>query len=171
MRRFLEAFILISLMLTADVRAAELKQKTPAADMIDVESDRLDVDKAKGEAVFRGNVKAVQGNTIIKSTTLTLYIDNTTKRITRLIADKNVYIKWEDKESTCDHAVYNLPVKVLELTGNVVITRGQERISGQKVVMDMINERQVVEAGKTNRVKVRVKSEGKEPGGVLEWKK
>jgi lipopolysaccharide export system protein LptA len=62
-------------------------------------------------------VKAVQGNTIIKGSTLTLFIDNNTKKITRLIADRNVYIKWDDKESTCDHAVYNLPVKVLELTG------------------------------------------------------
>ncbi|MRR14558.1 hypothetical protein EG833_03845, partial [archaeon] len=140
MLRFLEAFILISLILAPDIRAAELKQKTPAADMIDVESDRLDVDKAKGEAVFRGNVKAVQGNTIIKSAILTLYIDKTTKKINQLIADKNVYIKWDDKESTCDHAVYNLPVKVLELTGNVVIIRGQEKISGQKVVVDMLNE-------------------------------
>jgi lipopolysaccharide transport protein LptA len=171
MQRFLEAFILISLIFAADIRAAELKQKTPAADTIDVESDRLDVDKAKGEAVFRGNVKAIQGNTIIKSSILTLYIDNATRKISQLVADKNVYIKWEDKESTCEHAVYNLPVKVLELTGNVVITRGQERLSGQKVIVDMINERQVVESGKTSRVKLRVKSESKEAGGVFEWKK
>jgi hypothetical protein len=35
----------------------------------------------------------------------------------------------------------------------------------------MINERQVVEAGNTGRVKVRVKSDSKETGGVLDWKK
>ncbi len=172
MQRFLKTFFIISITcicLALQLTAAELKTRTAATDMIDVEADRLDVNKAKGEAVFQGNVKAVQGNTIIKGATLTLFIDNTTKKVNKMIVEKNVYIKWEDKESTCDRAVYTLPDKNLELTGNAIITRGQEKVSGQKILIDMIKDHQVVESGKSGRVKMRVNS-GSETG-VLEWKK
>jgi hypothetical protein len=47
------SIFLISLILAADISAAEVKRKNPAADMIDVESDRLDVDKAR-ERRFSG---------------------------------------------------------------------------------------------------------------------
>jgi len=163
---------LISLLIASSalqLAAAELKTQAAASDMIDVEADRLDVNKAKGEAVFRGNVKAVQGNTIIKGATLTLYIDNASKKIKTMIVEKNVYIKWEDKESTCDKAVYILDEKKLTLTGNAVVTRGQEKVSGEKILVDMIKDHQVVESGKSGRVKMRVNS-GSE-SGVLEWKK
>lgn len=172
MQRLIKTFFLISVTcacLSLQLTAAELKTRTAASDMIDVEADRLDVNKAKGEAVFKGNVKAVQGNTIIKGAVLTLFIDNATKKVDKMIVEKNVYIKWEDKESTCDHAVYTIPEKKLELTGNAIITRGDEKVSGQKILIDMIKDHQVVESGKSGRVKMRVNS-GSE-SGVLEWKK
>jgi lipopolysaccharide export system protein LptA len=181
MHKLLRNFLLISLALVwaagapraADLNAkaaAELKGKRPASEMIDVEADRLDVDKDKGEAVFRGNVKATQDNVIIRGSTLTLLIDKVTNKVDTLVVDKSVYIKWDDKESTCDHAVYTITRKHLELTGNAVITRGPERVAGQKIVIDMLTNRQVVEGGQGGRVKIRVKS-GSTETEVFQWKK
>lgn len=169
MQRLIKTFFLISLFAAWQLAGIELKAATPASDMIEVESDRLDVNKAKGQAIFMGNVKAVQGDILIKGATLTLFFDDTAKKINKMIADKNVFIRWEEKESTCDKAVYTLPDKVLELTGNVVITRGEERVSGQRVIIDTITDHQVVEGGTGGRVRLRMNS-GKE-SGVLEWKK
>jgi lipopolysaccharide export system protein LptA len=58
----------------------------------------------------------------------------------------------------------------MELIGNVIITRGQDRVSGQKVTIDMVKDIHVVEGGRSGRVKLRVNSGSKE-SGVLEWKK
>jgi lipopolysaccharide export system protein LptA len=54
------------------------------------------------------------------------------------------------------------------LTGNVIITRGEERVIGEKATMNMKNDTQVVEGG-GGRVKVRVNT-GKE-SGVMQWGK
>jgi lipopolysaccharide export system protein LptA len=154
----------------AKAKAPDIKGKKPASEMIDVEADRLDVDKEKGEAVFRGKVKATQDNVIIKGDTLTLLIDKTTNQVDTLIAEKNVFIHWEDKDSTSDRAVYTVSKKLLELTGNAVITRGPEKVSGQRIVIDMLTNRQQVEGGQGGRVKIRVKS-GSNQTEVFQWKK
>jgi lipopolysaccharide export system protein LptA len=180
MHRLTRNFLLISFFFlcaahashAADVKAKanELKGKKPASEMIDVEADRLDVDKDKGEAVFRGNVKAVQDNIVIRGSTMTLLMDKATNKMDTLVVDKDVYIKWEDKESTSDHAVYTLSKKLLVLTGKAVITRGPERVAGEKIVIDMLTNRQTVEGGKGGRVKIRVKSDSTDTE-VFQWKK
>lgn len=163
--------LMVSLLLASQAPAEQIKQPPANADIIDVEADRMDVDKAKGTTVFRGNVKATQGDVLIKGAVLTLFTNKDTNKIDKMDVEKNVYIKWQDRESTCDKAVYILEKKYMELTGNVVITRGQDRVSGQRVTIDMMKEIHVVEGGQNGRVKLRVNSKSKESGGVLEWKK
>jgi lipopolysaccharide export system protein LptA len=180
MHKWLRNFLLISLFClcaapaayAADgkAKAPDLKIKKPASEMIDVEADRLEVDKEKGEAVFTGNVKATQDNVIIKGATMTLLIDKSTNKVDTLIVDKDVFIHWDDKDSTCSHAVYTISKKLLELTGNAIITRGPERVAGEKIVIDMLTNRQVVESAKGGRVKLRVKS-GSAETEVFQWKK
>jgi lipopolysaccharide export system protein LptA len=85
-----------------------------------------------------------------------------------LTVEGDVTILWQDKDATCSKAVYNLTNEVMVMTGNVVITRGQERVSGQKVTLDKKNDTQVVE-GAGSRVKVRVNAG--ESKGVMQWGK
>jgi len=56
----------------------------------------------------------------------------------------------------------------MELTGDVIITKGAERLSGQKVIVDMVSDTQVVE-GSGGRVKIRVNTQ--EESGILQWEK
>jgi len=136
--------------------------------MIDIESDRLDVNTQTGEAVFTGNVKATQGEIVVQGEKLTLKFDDADKKVNTLIAEQNVYIHWQDKEATCDRAVYKLNEEVLDLTGNVLVTRGEERLSGQRVAVDMKTNRQTIE-GKGGRVKIRVNND--QESGILQWRK
>ncbi len=173
MQKWIKALLTISavsLLLASQASAEQVKRPPAKADTIDVEADRMDVNKAKGTTVFSGNVKATQGDVLIKGAVLTLYSDGGTNKIDKMVVEKNVYIRWQDRESTCDKAVYAPEKKYMELTGNVIITRGQDRVSGQKVTIDMIKDIHVVEGGKTGRVRLRVNSSNKE-SGVLEWKK
>ena len=152
-------------------KPAEVKPQGKASDVVEVEADKLVVNKAKGEAVYTGNVKATQGNIIINSQKLTLYLDSTTQKIKRLVAEKKVYIKMEDRESTSDRAEYTIATKYMVLTGNVVMTRGPEnKVTGQMVTMDMVNDHTEVVGGTTGRVKMKFENTGND-AGVMEWKK
>ncbi|HOO37441.1 MAG TPA: LptA/OstA family protein [Deltaproteobacteria bacterium] len=136
--------------------------------MVEIEADRLDVNTQDGQAVFQGNVKATKGDILVKGETLTLTYDNTSRKVTSLIAERDVYVLWLDKEASCDKAVYKLDENMMELIGDVTITKGDERLSGQKVIVDMASDQQVVEGG-GGRVKIRVNTQ--KESGILQWEK
>lgn len=168
MQRFLKIIFIISLLTPFLAHADELKNSPGTSDMVEIEADRLDVDTHAGQAVFRGNVKAVKGAIQVKGEMLTLSYDSSTQKVTSLIAENHVYVIWEDKQASCNKAIYQLNRNVMELTGDVLITKGQERLSGQKVVVDMNSDTQMVEGG-SGRVKIRVNT--KEGSGILQWEK
>ncbi len=168
MRKLLILFFIISISAPSFVYGSELKNSPPISDMVEIEADRLDVNTQKGQAVFQGNVKATKGDILVKGETLTLLYDNTSQKVTTLIAENDVYVLWLDKEASCDKAVYKLDKNMMELTGDVIITKGEERLSGQKVFVDMASDKQVVEGG-GGRVKIRVNTQ--KESGILQWEK
>ena len=168
MRKYLLVFSIISLILLPQARAQEAEDGQSSSGMIDIESDRLDVDTQKGVAVFTGDAKAVQRDIVVQCEMLTLKFDDASKKVNTLIAEKDVNIRWQDKEATCDRAVYRLDEESLDLAGNVLVTRGEERLSGQRVTVDMKTNRQSVE-GRGGRVKIRVHNENE--SGILKWEK
>ena len=170
MRRLLKIFLIINMVSSLpSILPAESLKMTPAkSDMVDIESDRLDVDTKSGTAIFKGNAKAVKTDSVVKGDVLTVTYNTKTHKVNTLIAEGNAYILWKGREATCNKAVYNLVDDIMVLTGNVIITRGEERVIGEKATMNMKNDTQVVEGG-GGRVKVRVNT-GKE-SGVMQWGK
>ncbi len=172
MRTFLPIFFIVSLVMGVlafpPARADELKGGEGVSDMITIESDHLDVDTQKGEAVFTGNVKATQGNITVQGARLTLRFDDATRTVSTLVAEDDVFIHWQDRQATCDKAVYHLEGETLDLSGDVLITRGEERLSGQRVSVDMKTNHQTVE-GEGGRVQIRVNND--QESGILQWQK
>ena len=168
MQRLCRIFLILSLLWPLALQAQTLKTPAKPSDTVDIEADRLDVNTKNGTAIFKGRVKATRPDITVKGNTLTLTYDQASRKITLLTAEGNVDILWKDKEATCAKAVYNLASEVMVLTGNVVITRGQERITGQKATMDRKNDTQVVE-GAGGRVKVRVNAG--QSSEVMQWGK
>ena len=140
-------------------QVSAVKDKATPADMFDIEADKLDVYKAKGEAFFQGNVVATKPDMTIKSKTMRIYYNNATKQLKQMVAEGNVSIKMKDPEkgadrdATCKQAIYQYEEKKIVLIGDVVIIRGQDRLSGQKVTLYMEGDRQEVEGG-PQRVKI-----------------
>lgn len=168
MRRLCRIFLICSLLWPLAAHAEDLQAGPSASDMVDIEADRLDVSTRNGTAVFRGNVKATRADIVVRGDTLALAYDQKTRKITTLTADGDVSIQWKGREATCERAVYNLTREVMILTGTVVISRGKERLSGQKVMLDLKNDTQTVEGG-GGRVNVRVDTG--ESTGIMQWKK
>jgi len=163
MRVLVRIFLVISLLHTCIINAEELKNIPVQTDMVDIEADRLDVDTVKGEALFRGNVKAVKGDILLTSKELTLFFDNSSKKLKRLSGQGNVFIHWQDKEATCREVDYRLDKNLMILSGDVLITRGEEKLSGEKIVVDTATNRQEA----VGRIKLRVNTE--QESGILKW--
>ncbi len=127
--------------------------KTDPKAPVDVESDRLDIDDAKKEAVFLGAVHAVQGDFVIRSAELVASYAGSAglgaetaadqqkteaAHLTRLQAKKNVVVTSKDGQSaTGDWADFDTRANTVTLGGNVVMTQNKNVVRGTKLVIDM----------------------------------
>ncbi len=109
--------------------------KTP----IQIEADRLEVKDKKAMAIFSGNVKVVQGKSLLKADQLKVFYEKGDKKekksvqsnsIKRLEVDGTVYVKSEDNEATSDSGSFNMRTEDVELNGNVVLSQGKNVMTG-----------------------------------------
>jgi lipopolysaccharide export system protein LptA len=140
---------------------------------VQIEAATLEVhDKAK-TATFSGNVRVVQGDTTMKCQSLVVFYGQevgigsnngtpvtTTKstpgmpqgaqNIRRIEARGGVTVITKDQNASGDLGIYDLKTKTITLSGNVVVSQGQNVIHGEKVVVDMVTGNARVESGSSN---------------------
>lgn len=131
---------------------------------IDIEADTLTVFDAKKLATFKGNVKAVQGPTTLRSSELHVHYiggaekfaggkkeakpapseapantaENAQSRINKIEARGQVVITSEDDQTTTsDWAIYDVPAQLVTVGGNVVLSQGQNVLKGDRLVIDL----------------------------------
>lgn len=135
-----------------------------ASKPLDIEADTLEVDDKKKTAVFKGNVSATQGDMNLKSNEIHVsYTAGSGKtasagsasdaasplggggQITQINANGNVFVtmageKAEKQTAKSDKANFDVPSQIITLTGNVELTRGENRenvIVGNKLVINI----------------------------------
>ena len=113
---------------------------------------------------FLGNVRAAQGTTILTSERLKVYYrDASTSEspknrvaddaISRIVAQGNVKIVFDDQIATAEQADYVADRKIVVLSGNnTTITSGNNSISGTKITLFRDEGRIQVESSKEKRV-------------------
>ncbi|SDM18766.1 lipopolysaccharide export system protein LptA [Methylobacterium phyllostachyos] len=132
-------------------------------DPIKIDADRLDVFDRENKAIFAGNVVAVQGDSTIRCSTMTVYYkrgkDSPGKDAKGAVKDEGteaaaprnpaengiqkvdcagpVTVVQKDQVATGDHAVFDQDAKRIVLTGNVVLSQCQNVTRGQRLVYDM----------------------------------
>ncbi len=140
-------------------KASDTKKE---ADRIVITSDTLLSDPNGNNAEFSGNVKAVQGDTIITSNRLKIFFKKNSSEnmntgetaMEKIIASGNVIIKFDNRVAVTEKAVYITSEKLLVLTGqNSTVTSEGNSISGEKITVNRANGRVRVEGGTGNRVK------------------
>ena len=105
---------------------------------IEITAETMEWNKQKGQAIAKGNAKAVQGNTIIKANTIIAILNETSEnqKITKLLANGNVEFSRDNQFATGDSAVYNLDKKEVIIKGSVNLKRQDNIIKGNKLIID-----------------------------------
>ncbi|MEC9368828.1 MAG: LptA/OstA family protein [Pseudomonadota bacterium] len=121
---------------------------------IDIESDTLEVQDNKKIAIFKGNVKAVQGDMTLRSKELHVsYASAEGKdgapagglgsggggsQITRIRAEGKVIIdSAKDQTATSEWADFDVLGQIVTIGGNVILSQGGNVIKGDRLVIDL----------------------------------
>ncbi|HEX8663861.1 MAG TPA: lipopolysaccharide transport periplasmic protein LptA, partial [Beijerinckiaceae bacterium] len=127
---------------------------------IKIDADRLDVFDKEGKAVFKGNVVAVQGETTMRCTTLTVFYERQSQKdaaqagapkpqpAAAAAASPNDSVKHidcagpvtvvsKDQIATSDNATFDRVANKVVLTGNAALSQCQNVTRGERIVYDL----------------------------------
>jgi lipopolysaccharide export system protein LptA len=148
-------------LLAAPVSAAP-QEKAAAGDKVQITADRLISDNGGKIAEFTGNVRAVQGDTVITAESLKIFFKDETdaknpagsqESIREIVAAGKVRIKFDARLAEAEKAVYSAETQILLLTGpGSKISDGASSITGSRITLYRLEDRIAVESGKEGRV-------------------
>ena len=106
-----------------------------------VTADKLDVSQADSTAIFTGNVVAIQGTMRLTAPKVRIEYEKAAKgqagKISKLFATGGVTLTTGTEAAEGKEAVYSVADGHVRMTGNVVVTQGQNAMSGQVLVIDL----------------------------------
>jgi lipopolysaccharide transport protein LptA/LPS export ABC transporter protein LptC len=136
--------------------------KTDPSAPIDVDADRLDVDDRTRQAVFRGDVHAVQGEFIVRTAEMRAFYTGSAglaeqgaadekgppAEITRIEARGKVIVTSAKtgQNATGDWANYSVKDNQVVLGGDVILTQGKNVVRGTKLTIDMITGESIIDS-------------------------
>jgi lipopolysaccharide export system protein LptA len=138
---------------------------------VQIEAATLEVRDKNKTATFSGHVEVVQGETTMKCQTLVVFygqevglstdgapapaaaaktapgMPQGAQNIRRIEARGGVTVVTKDQNASGELGVYDLKTKTITLSGNVVVSQGQNVIHGERVVVDTATGNARVESG------------------------
>lgn len=133
--------------------------KTDPTAPIDVEAGRLDVDDRSKQAVFKGDVRAVQGDFVVRTSEMRAFYtgaaglaeENTPAdkkapaEITRIEARGKVIVTSKNgQNATGDWADFDVKKNQVVLGGDVILTQEKNVVRGSKLTIDMLTGESVI---------------------------
>lgn len=146
-------------------------------DPIQVDAKTLEIYEENKQriSIFSGNVVVTRGPTVMHATTMKLYSDlaskdpkdpkNTANKdpkstsFTRIEAFGPVTITSADQSVTGANAVVDMKTQIMTLTGNVVLTRGKDVATGDKLVVDLHSGRAKIDQAPGKPIRVIISPE------------
>ena len=127
---------------------------------IKITSATLEVRDKQKLATFTGDVHAIQGENDLRCAVLVIYYDNEqegkkggkqggkaaapaasgergNQKIRRMEAKGSVIMTQKDQRAVGDHADFDVPNNVMVMTGDVIVTRGEDIIRGRRLHVNM----------------------------------
>jgi lipopolysaccharide export system protein LptA len=125
---------------------------------IEITADSLEVIQPQQLAIFKGNVDAVQGELRLRSDTLKVHYRqrpagqpapagaaaNPQTSIHRIDAVGRVFVSSPEETARGDVGVYDVDNRTITLEGEVVLTRGDNVLRGNRATMDLASGRSVM---------------------------
>lgn len=140
---------------------------------INIQSDSLELRDKDRTATFINNVRLVQDDTVIECKVLVVHYEDSPdtkgksggraaapqlsqgeQRISRVEAKGGVVVTQKDQTATGDQGVYDLKANTLVLTGDVVLTQGQNVVRGDRLWVDLTTNVSRVESKKAGPSRV-----------------
>ncbi|HYI43634.1 MAG TPA: lipopolysaccharide transport periplasmic protein LptA [Sphingomicrobium sp.] len=128
---------------------------------VNIEADKLEVQETDQTAVFSGNVLVVQGSSALRTDKLTIFYEKkkpgesaqpatgdvvTGRNIRRLEAEGNVVVTSGNQKASGNKGVFDMPSNTVVLLGNVVVTQGINILRGDRLVVDLTTQKSRVES-------------------------
>jgi lipopolysaccharide export system protein LptA len=132
---------------------------------VQIEARSLEVRDKDKVATFSGNVKVVQGDTTMRCKSLVVFYQGKdsastmkaaapgpggSQQISRLEARGGVTVTQKDHVATGELGVFDMRANTVTLTGNVVVSQGQNVMRGDRLVVDLTSGISRVDAGKSH---------------------
>lgn len=164
-------FLLLALSINAATATETAQPSSAEENLIHITSDLLISDNTSQIIEFKGNVKAVQKDTIIKANRMMIYYTKNAKKdgntppdeqsISKIIASGNVHINFDNRVAQADQAVYTVKNRTLVLTGkDVRVTSEKNSITGEKITLNRDSGKVTVESNAGKQVEMTVNTEG-----------
>jgi lipopolysaccharide export system protein LptA len=113
---------------------------------VDVAADRIEVQDRSDRAIFSGNVQVRQAELQLDAARLTVaYTDAGGVQIQRLDASGGVTVRSPSETARGQFAIYDLDSRLITLLGGVTLTRGESRLNGGRLVIDLSSGRAVMD--------------------------
>lgn len=148
-------FAMACLLLTPSVHAQDVSEafsglSASSRDPIEIEADELEVQDREKTAVFRGNVRLVQGPTTLRASSITVYYNGratgTNQQISKVEARGPIRVTSKDQTARGDRATFLMTTQILTLSGNVILTKGGNELRGERLIVNLKTGESRVEA-------------------------
>lgn len=101
-------------------------------------ADRIELQDRQNRVVLSGNVDISQADlTMRASRTTVAYTDAGSLQIQRIDATGGVVVTRGNERATGDVAVYDFNAKIITMAGNVALRRGTDTLNGGRLVIDL----------------------------------
>jgi lipopolysaccharide export system protein LptA len=140
---------------------------------VHIEAATLEVRDKDKVATFSGNVKVTQGDTIMRCKSLLVFYDQDgedadkgktmqaatpgpggQQKIKRLEARGSVVVTQKEQTATGNLGIFDMKTNTVDLTGDVIMTQGQNMLRGDRLVVDLTSGVSRVESGKNGQGRV-----------------
>ncbi len=130
---------------------------------VQIDASTLEVRDKDKVATFSGDVRVVQGDTTLRCKSLLVFYDQDNnpnnlksaqpgpagqQQIRKLEAKGGVVVTQKDQTATGELATFEMRTNTVTLTGNVLVTQGQNVLRGERLVVDLTSGVSRVESGK-----------------------
>lgn len=142
---FLAGILAVSLAPVAAQDASKAFQgfSSTSNDPIQIEADRLEVRDEEKVAIYKGNVRVRQGETLLKTGELRVhYIGEASSGapgsgVDRIETAGPLTVQSGKQTASGDKALFEMAKDLVTLTGNVVLTEGDSVVRGDLLVVDL----------------------------------
>lgn len=147
---FIVNFIIAALAIHTAAFAAPLldtvdsSMKSPVV----ITSESLVADNKNNTATFEGSVVAKTDDITMYSDRMTVFYDNSERKVVKIHAEGNVKVNKEERALFSDEAIYIEAESKIIFTGSPRAVEGENVISGTQIIFHIDDERVVVEGSR-----------------------